>query len=286
MKNHEDERKPVSREGITAGIENFCYSSANCFGLGNEPAWETPLIGFARGDDPLFEEIRKQIGDFYWTPKQAFDLAFPGNSYERLTVISWVMPQTEATRQDNRRQTRLPCERWARSRKFGEEFNDALHRHLVDTLRAAGGLAVSPAHLADFGMQVSNRFGLCTQWSHRHAAYIAGLGTFGLCDGLITSKGKAVRCGSVVAAISLEPTPRPYTDPHAYCPYFIDGTCGACIQRCPAGAITAQGHDKALCLDYLQKTVAGYAKDHYGFESHGCGLCQTGVPCESGIPGK
>ena len=25
-------------------------------------------------------------------------------------------------------------------------------------------------------------------------------------------------------------------------------------------------------------------KREYGFEGYGCGLCQTGVPCESGIP--
>jgi len=286
LQTREDERRPVSREGLTAGIEKFCFSGANRFGRGDEPAWETPLIGFARGEDPLFDEIRQQIGDFYWTPQQAFALAFPGEKHERLTVISWILPQTETTKRDNRRQTEFPGERWARSRKFGEEFNDALHHHLVEILRAAGVFAVSPAHLPDFGMQVSDRFGLCTQWSHRHAAYAAGLGTFGLCDGLITPKGKAVRCGSVVAAVALEPNPRPYSDPHAYCPYFTDGSCGFCIQRCPAGAITKKGHDKALCLEYLQKRVAGYAKNHFGFESHGCGLCQTGVPCESGIPEK
>jgi hypothetical protein len=37
------------------------------------------------------------------------------------------------------------------------------------------------------------------------------------------------------------------------------------------------------------KTVIGpfhwtYVKETYGFEGYGCGLCQVGVPCESGIP--
>ena len=43
----------------------------------------------------------------------------------------------------------------------------------------------------------------------RHAAHAAGLGTFGLCDGLITAKGKAMRAGSVVARIAVAQTPRP-----------------------------------------------------------------------------
>ena len=35
-----------------------------------------------------------------------------------------------------------------------------------------------------------------------HAAHAAGLGTFGLCDGLITPIGKAIRVGSVVAKMN------------------------------------------------------------------------------------
>jgi len=27
-----------------------------------------------------------------------------------------------------------------------------------------------------------------------------------------------------------------------------------------------------------------YVKAHYHFDGYGCGLCQTGVPCESKIP--
>jgi hypothetical protein len=34
-----------------------------------------------------------------------------------------------------------------------------------------------------------------SSWSERHAAHAAGLGTFGLCDGLITAKGKAMQGG-------------------------------------------------------------------------------------------
>ena len=161
----------------------------------DEPAWAEPLVGFAAGDDPLFDEMRAQIGDFYWTPQQAFGCSFSDVSSVRLTVISWVLPQTTATKRDNRQQTAMPAERWARSRKFGEECNDALHDHLVDRLRAAGVRAVAPAHLPEWQMQKSDRFGVSSCWSHRHAAYVAGLGTFGLCDGLITPVGKAMRCG-------------------------------------------------------------------------------------------
>ena len=32
--------------------------------------------------------------------------------------------------------------------------------------------------------------------------------------------------------------------------------------------------------------VVRHARDAYGIEAYGCGLCQTKIPCESGIPVK
>ncbi|MDI3499784.1 MAG: epoxyqueuosine reductase, partial [Synergistaceae bacterium] len=105
-----------------------------------------------------------------------------------------------------------------------------------------------------------------------------------LCDGLITPLGKAMRVGSVVALMDLPPTPRPYSDHRQYCLFFSDGTCGKCIGRCPVGAITKEGHDKEKCYQHVHVTAAAYAKAKFGIDGLGCGLCQTGVPCESRIP--
>jgi epoxyqueuosine reductase len=93
-----------------------------------------------------------------------------------------------------------------------------------------------------------------------------------------------MRCGSVVARFSTPPTPRPYTDHREYCLFVTEGTCGKCIGRCPAGAISAKGHDKLKCQAYLEDTIAKHAKEAYGLEAYGCGLCQTGVPCEFKVP--
>jgi len=124
-----------------------------------------------------------------------------------------------------------------------------------------------------------------SNWSERHAAHAAGLCTFGLCGGLITARGKAMRAGSVVAKIEMEPTPRPYADHRAYCLFFAKGTCGKCIDRCPARAITEAGHDKEKCRHHLVR-ARRHVKKTYGFEGYGCGLCQVSVPCEAQIPAK
>jgi epoxyqueuosine reductase QueG len=151
-------------------------------------------------------------------------------------------------------------------------------------LANAGHEALAPSNSSYFEIQTSARFGAASSWSERHAAYVAGLGTFGLCNGLITPAGKAMRCGSVIARISIPPTKRPYNDPHAYCLFFTKGICGKCIKRCPAGAITEGGHNKEKCIEYVFSVTSPYVSAQFGFDSFGCGLCQTKVPCESSIP--
>jgi ferredoxin len=251
-----------------------------------EKAWADPLVGFSRGDDPLYLAYKDHVGPFHWTPLEIFQLTFPELpvSADQLTVITWILPQTEATKADHRKETLYPSERWARSRIFGEDFNNELRRHVASRLLSAGFPALSPALSPQWKMMQSDHYGFASTWSERHTAYAAGLGTFGLCDGLITPKGKAMRCGSVVARIEIPPTPRPYKDHHAYCLFFSRGICGKCILRCPAGAITNAGHDKLACEKYMRQVTVEYVSSRFGLKGYGCGLCQTDVPCESEIP--
>jgi epoxyqueuosine reductase QueG len=251
----------------------------------NDKAWADPLVGFSRGDDPLYQEYKEHIGPFHWTPLEVFGKTFPlvEVTADQLTVISWILPQTKSTKTDLRRETVNPSESWARARIFGEEVNVKLRKYVVAALKEAGIEAVAPMLSPLWGWKESERYVFASTWSERHAAYTAGLGTFGLCDGLITPRGKAMRCGSVVAQIKVPATNRPYNDHHAYCLFFSQGTCGKCIQRCPADAVTEAGHDKKKCKSYVEKT-ASYVKSQFHFDGYGCGFCQTGVPCESQIP--
>ncbi len=251
-----------------------------------ERAFDLPLVGFAAGDDPLFAAYKEHVGPFHWTPAEVFALTFPETpaAAEALSVISWVLPQTRATKADNRREERFPAERWARARTFGETFNARLRQHVVDVLDRRGIKALAPMHLPEWERRESPKYGYASTWSERHVAHACGLGTFGLSDGLITPLGKAMRVGSVVARIRIEPTSRPYDNHQAYCLFHARGVCAKCAQRCPAGAITKAGHDKVRCKAYIRQEAMPFIASHYGFEGKGCGLCQTGVPCESRIP--
>lgn len=253
----------------------------------DEPAWDSALVGFCSGTDQIWQQYKEYIGAFHWTPWEVFNQHRPEKpvSAEQLTVISWVLPQRELVRKTNRKARTYPSEEWARIRVYGEQFNVGLRNHVVKYLEKEGRPAVAPMLVPNWTIVKSQQFSYASSWSERHAAHAAGLGTFGLCDGLITARGKAMRAGSVVAKVSIQPTPRPYSDHQAYCLYHAEGTCGKCIDRCPARAITLAGHDKEKCRQHLALSRK-YVKKTYQFEGYGCGLCQVGVPCEAGIPVK
>jgi len=282
--------KDVNSDWIRACIQDFLDSSSEntLKNHKNNKAFETSLVGFSKGDDPLYEEFKDHVGPFYMTPWEIFALTFrdlnvkPGD----LTVICWILPHVEATRADNRKETFYPSERWARARIYGEAVNVALRKHLVSSLEKEGYRAVAPSLTPQFSMRISPKYGFSSTWSERHAAYASGLGTFGLCDGLITPVGKAMRAGSVVARIDVPATSRHYKDHHEYCLFFTQGICGQCMEKCPVNAITEKGKNKDICMKHLFPVTSEYVSAHYGFNGYGCGHCQTGVPCESKIPTK
>jgi len=252
--------------------------------------FDAPLFGVADGDDPLFTEYKTIIGPYHLTPREVMEYALteaPDTTHQTmqpLRVFTWVLPVAEPTRRSNRRQDVAPSERWAHTRYFGEKFNDAVRAFAVRWLREAGLLALAPIASPLFKTLMSDvDHAPSSTWSERHALYAAGQGTFSLNDGLITPRGIAHRCGAVVTNWPLTITPRRYATRTSNCLYLQAGRCGRCIKRCPVGAISTEGHDKLKCAEYVYGTLKPYS-DAYHISAIGCGLCQTGVPCESRIP--
>lgn len=261
--------------------------------FGGERIWGEPLVGFADGDDPIFGDYKTIIGDFHLTPREALEryIKLKTGGEERpvsVSVISFVLPASYKIRLSNRRETVIASPMWNHARFRGQEFINELSRYAVSLLEGLGYRAVAP-ELAEF-FSVNDLSGSpSSNWSQRHIAYAAGLGTFSLSAGLITTRGIAVRCGSVVTDALLPPTPRAYSDHRANCLFYRTGSCRRCIQRCPAGAISEQGHDKKKCRDFLFVRQRELLKEserekEYIGQYPTCGLCQTKVPCEAGIP--
>ncbi|QWV93000.1 epoxyqueuosine reductase [Geomonas oryzisoli] len=254
----------------------------NRFTEDGSPYFAEPLIGFAAADDPLFAQYQEVIGPFHMTPTELVQQEAP--PWRPATVICWALPISEATRRSNRTETTYPSRPWAQTRQHGEAFNATLRRRVVQFLVDAGYRALAPQLHPAWREYRDSPVGIASSWSERHAAYAAGLGTFSLNDALITPAGIAHRLGSVVTDARFAPTPRTSADHRSNCLWYREGSCGACIGRCPVGALSKEGHDKDLCREHVYGTVPEAVGEKFQVTSTGCGLCQTKVPCEGRIP--
>ncbi len=261
--------------------------------LGHGRYWEEPLIGFASGTDPLFEEYKTIIGSFHLTPREWIQTVVEdkgvhpgGPEFEQLSIISWILPASEDTRKSNRKERQFPSRLWAYTKDFGEICNHGLRKHIIRYLENMGYLAVAPVLSPGFRLFRDDRVGWTSNWSERHIAYACGLGTFSLNDGFISPKGMALRMGSVVTTLPLTPSEKKYRSIKENCLLFRNQKCGKCIRRCPAGAITEEGHLKDKCWEYMNSQSFQSKYHEYGLQTtpSACGLCQTGVPCEFEIP--
>lgn len=263
----------------------------------NNPIFDEPLVGFADGDDPLFQEYKSEkiIGAFHCTPREILEKYLQQKAVEEgqkpahISVISCILPITYETRLSLRQETQVASVRWNHTRWQGQDLINELSLYVASLLEKLGHQAIATEQSSLYERRESPT-GLITNWSQRHIAYAAGLGTFSLSDGFITPKGIAMRCSSVVCDAVLRPTPRVYKNHLANCLFYRDGSCHRCIERCPVGAISEQGHDKQKCYEYLRigqrNVLKELGRDEKGYMGKylACGMCQTKVPCEAGIP--
>jgi len=251
------------------------HALAGCAGL---ELFENPVFGFASADDPLFLKYKEPaiVGEPYMTPQEWMP--------EAKTVISFFVPFTARVRSANYGDPEHVANEWLHGRIEGQACITAFTKRLQLWLEEQGIKACVPALDPRFETgrrplpgEGSEDVHISSAWSERHAAYAAGLGTFSLTRGLISEKGVAGRYGSVIISEEIMPDTRPYTGIDDYCI-----RCGACVERCPVGAISLEGgKNQRICQEWIRGHTAVAYKPRYG-----CGKCQVGVPCENRNPSK
>lgn len=238
--------------------------------------FDNPLLGCASADDPIFDLMKNDpqiYGNYFRLP------------YEWLkgakSVISFFLPYAEEIKVCDREGSIYPSDEWLHARIEGQEFLLKAASELAGFIEDKGYHTFIPVISSEFSSQrddVRIEKGeplYLSNWSERHIAYAAGLGTFGLSKQLITEKGVCGRFGSIITDAIIEATPRKYTQPYEYCIF-----CGECAARCPVNSMTSTEKDNRICGDFIKKTGELFAP------RYGCGKCQIGVTCEKGIPNK
>jgi epoxyqueuosine reductase QueG len=290
------------RGGIEALLRDLVLGSPENIlrDRGGVAIFGAPLVGVADGDDPIFSRFREVVSSGHLMPRALLESRSPPASAAPVRVIAWALPYTKEVRSSNRG-SEWPSSLYSQARNNAAALNERVCQGLVAHLEGRGRVAVAPIATAAYDAFRDERWVFTSTWSERHVAYAAGLGRFGINGGLITGAGMAVRFGSVVTDLDVEPTARA-AGGHLHPCFREDGTgCGRCIPRCPVGAISRAGLDKEKCyarrnvvrerflpvylqtLELLEASVVKGGKRTSG-HSLGCALCQCGVPCEARIP--
>ncbi|MFW9929981.1 MAG: hypothetical protein ACFFD1_11365 [Candidatus Thorarchaeota archaeon] len=267
--------------------------------FGGGKIFSSPIIGVAKGDDPIFLKFKKVVGPEHYTPYEMWNLNIKMKvPAAQLRVLSIVFPFTQRIRTEGLKPIKLkrlliPSEYYSIARNYANEFIAATMKNTIEFIGKEGYNGVAGVLSDHFTVFTKKK--LYSNWSERHIAFAAGLGTFSLHEGLITDVGCNVRLGSIITDLPLEITPRKNDDPYSNCLFYTNGNCKQCIKRCPANAITESGHDKVMCNNYRLKIsrkmvprLQTYLKPHFRNinnewreESYpvGCAFCQFGVCC-------
>lgn len=226
--------------------------------------WGVPLAGFAAADDPLFAELKTAVSPTHTLPGDILA--------DARTVIAFFIPFPKSLTATNVRE-RMSSKEWAVTYIETNDLIARLSHHLQEFFRTRGAASctIPATHNWDEERLISN-------WSHRHVAYIAGLGTFGLNNMLITEAGCCGRVGSLVTTAVISPDPR---NDQPACLYKYDQTCRKCVRKCVNEALAEDSFDRFRCYDMLLKNVDRHSDVGY---ADVCGKCLVAVPCSHTNP--
>ncbi len=219
--------------------------------------WRKPLVGYANAKEGYVRDLKQIVLDTHFMPE---DFMKDPN-----VVISYFIPfQQELAQTNVGIESNLASQEWGDAYAYTNEMMGRLSTYLAEELNHMGYRAVVPDNV---GLLPDK---LKSNWSQRHMAYAAGLGTFGINNLLITKSGCCGRYHSVVANIPVEPdTPLEREN----CLFKREGLCKKCIANCFQGALTENGFDRFKCFEACKKNSA------INGGSQVCGKCATNIPC-------
>jgi epoxyqueuosine reductase QueG len=252
------DKRSIQRE-IARFVRNYSEQTSA------ETRWKKPLVAFASAEDPLFLKLKEWVRPSHALPRDLLPTA--------KTVIAYFLPFEKRIQKENAREESYSSRSWAVAYIETNRLIQDLNEHLKQFLKKAGYQMVHTPATHNFDPAV-----LLSDWSHRHIAYIAGLGRLGLNNWLITEKGCCGRLGTFITEASFSPTPRPEQE---VCLQKAGYRCLVCMERCTYRALFSNHFDRHACYRQLLKNDTRFSD--LG-TADVCGKCGCGLPCSASNP--
>ena len=228
--------------------------------------WKEPLLAYADATDEMFSNLKNVVSSSHALPRDLLP--------EAKTVVAYFIPFDDAVAESNI-VGKESSEVWARAYVETNTLILDLNVFIKSELEKLGYNAVITAATHNFDTKR-----LISDWSHRHVAFITGLGKVGLNNMLITDKGCCGRIGTFITDLKLEPTKREDVE---NCLYKHLGTCTKCVKNCLNDALKVDSFDRHKCYEMCLHNDSL----HPGIGlCDVCGKCLVGVPCSRVNPLK
>jgi epoxyqueuosine reductase len=237
------------------------YSAAT----GARDWWRSPLLVTATADN-RFDALPRIADSGHLLPTDLLP--------DARSVIVFFIPFRKNLVDENM-PGKFPCLSWSLAYQQTNALIQAAAQMLCDHLESGGQrCALTPAtHNFDPVRLVS-------RWSHKHLAYLGGLGTFGINAQMITPKGCSGRLGSLVSTAELGD--HPLVGKEEQCRHKAGEKCLECLQRCPVQAVSEKGIDRRRCYARLKVNLRHSRRQgdpRLQDTTHVCAKCAVGVPC-------
>ena len=229
--------------------------------LNRSDFFRTPLVAFSSADDKRYSELKEIIGSWHLRPDELLP--------DAKSVISYFVPFTKQVVSEPKTTKGAPP-MWGESYDIINSHFNHINEVLSEYLTTLGFSSKSiPA------THTYNPKELKSMWSHRSAAAIAGLGTFGANRLLITEKGSGGRFGTLLTSAPLKAEQK---STPVKCLNVKNGKCDLCHKICPVGALSHKGIEKFVCHDELSKNGEILREQNNLKKADACGKCISVCP--------
>lgn len=227
--------------------------------------WKTPIIGYADVYHPIIRDLKNIVSETHHLPEEIIDDA-------KIVVVYFIPFHESIVLSNIKVADNYASKEWALAYKETNDMLKELKVYLVNKIKDAGYLA---DYCHDNGMIHD---GYYSNYSEKHLAYVAGIGTFGLNNLLISKDGCCGRIGSIITNLDVK-ADAPLTKER--CLYKIDKSCQVCLNSCFMEALrTNYPFQRNKCYQACYRNELIYGGHDYSV----CGKCSVGLPCSFKAP--